>query len=522
MQVFLCYNTCMDYKAVQFRFKDIEQDFPDEESCLEWLKNKLYPKGIRCPICNKVTKHHKVSKRHSYACDNCGNQVNPVAATILRNSRIPLKIWFKVIQRMSDANKSVSAETIQREYGLTYWKARQMVSKIEKSLNENNLLNTSGIKSNETNILSALLNAYDMGVRKQQINADVSPTKDEGNRGRSLSKRDRTARLLYLQILLWHHSQGIDVKEIARSCTTSVRTTYRDLVALESELKVPIWQEGSKRGLVEGHFLPPVAFRQEEAINIFIASRLMQNYSYLYNPSVVSTFTKLSSILPAELREETRKTIENIEKQTRDERKVNNLNKVTQAWISKHMVKMRYQTPLDNEIKERIIELYFLEPMLLSHSIYVIAYCHLKRSVFVFKLDYIDGEVEILPDTYIIPSDFHATDYITSPWDTFDNDASVELVTIKLHFISGYNKKLFDTIWHPSQTVERQSDGSVVMTLKAHPSNHFIAWYIGLTGRVEILEPEILRNKVLDKAKLLMDIHREKTDKRQIPTETKN
>ena len=503
----------MNYQVIQFRFKNIDQDFPDEEACLEWLKNKLYPQGVVCPVCNKVTMHHKVSNRHSYACDNCGHHVNPVAATFLRNSRIPLKIWFKVIQRMSDANNRLSSETLQKEYGLSYWKARQMVSKIAKYLNETYPLHSNGIKPKKNNTGGALLNTSDIGSRKRQINADVSPIKDEENRGRSLSKRDRTARLLYLQILLWHHSQGIDVKEIARSCNASVRTTYRDLVALESELKVPIWQEGSKRGLVEGHFLPPVAFRQEEAINIFIASRLMHNYSYLYNPSVISTFVKLSSILPVELREETRKTIENIENQTRDERKVKNLNKVTQAWVSNHMVKIRYQTPFDIEPKERIIEPYFLEPMLLSHSIYVIAYCHFKKSIYEFKLDYIYGDVEILPDTYVIPSDFHITDYITSPWDTFDNDTSIELVTVKLHFISGYNKKLFDTVWHPSQTVERLSDGSAVMTLKVRLSNHFIAWYFGLTGRIEVLEPEILRNKVLEKAKLLITAHPENISK---------
>ena len=502
----------MNYTAIQFRFKDCDQAFPDEDSCLEWLKNKLYPKGINCPVCNKITRHHKISNRHSYACDNCGNQVNPVAATFLRNSRIPLKIWFKVIQKMSDSHNTLSAETIQSEYGLTNWKARSMLSKIEKYFNENNPIYAGGIKSNETGNGNALPIASAIGDRKQQINAEVSPANEVGNGGRSLSKRDRTARLLYLQILLWHHSQGIDVKEIARSCNASIRTTYRDLVALESELKVPIWQEGSKRGLVDGHFLPPIAFRQEEAMNIFIASRLMQNYSYLYNPNVISTFMKLSSILPGELREETRKTIENLEKQTRDERKVNNFNKVTKAWISRHMVKIRYQTPFDDEPKERIIEPYFLEPMLISHSIYVIAYCHLKKSIYEFKLDYVYGDVEILPDIYVIPSDFHTTDYITSPWDTFDNDASIELVTIKLHFISGYNKKLFDTIWHPSQTVERLGDGSVIMTLKAHLSNHFIAWYVGLTGRVEVLEPEILRDKVLEKAKLLIDTHQENTN----------
>ena len=502
----------MNYKTMQFRFAGIEQDFPDEESCLEWLKNKLYPEGIICPICTKVTKHHKVSNRHSFACDKCGHQVNPVAATILRNSRIPLKIWFKVIQRMSKAKNGVSADIIQKEYGLTYWKARHMVSTVEKCFNANGSMLAGGTQPNETNTGSMLPDVSNIGVRKLQVKTDLSPIKNEENHARNLSKRDRTARLLYLQILLWHHSQGIDVKEIARSCATSLRTTYRDLAALESELKVPIWQEGNKRGLVQGHFLPPIAFRQEEAINIFIASRLMHNYSYLYNPSVVSTFMKLSSILPAELREETRKTVENTEQQTRDERKVNNLNKVTKAWISRHMIKIRYQTPFDNEPRERIIEPYFLEPMLLSHSIYVVAYCHLKKSIYEFKLDYIYGDVEMLPDTYTIPSDFHPTDYITSPWDTYDNDTSIALVTVKLHFISGYNRKLFDTVWHPSQTVERLNDGSAIMTLKTHLSNHFIAWYFGLTGRIEVLEPEILSNKVLDKAKLLIATHRENTN----------
>ena len=422
----------MNYQMIKFRFKNVDQDFPDEEACLEWLKNKLYPKGITCPVCGKVTRHHKVSKRHSYACDNCGHQVNPVAATFLRNSRIPLKIWFKVIQRLSETNNSVSVETIRTDYGLSYWKARQMVSKITNYLGENYPSNTDGIKLPKTDTGTALQNLPASIVRKRQINADVSPAKDDDNRGRSLSKRDRTgASLLYLQILLWHHSLGIDIKEIARSCNASVRTTYRDLVALETELKVPIWQDGSKRGLVDGHFLPPVAFRQEEAINIFIASRLMHNYSYLYNPNVISTFVKLSSILPDGLREETRKTIENIENQIKDERKINNLNKLTQAWISRHGVKIRYQTPFDNAPKERVIEPYFLEPMLLSHSIYIIAYCHLKKSVYEFKLDYIYGDVEILPYTYLIPSDFHTTDYIHSPWGYLDNDCvRVELVTV--------------------------------------------------------------------------------------------
>ena len=35
----------MNYQVIKFRFKDVDQDFPDEESCLEWLKTSYTPKA---------------------------------------------------------------------------------------------------------------------------------------------------------------------------------------------------------------------------------------------------------------------------------------------------------------------------------------------------------------------------------------------------------------------------------------------------------------------------------------------
>src|SRR5512139_4142563 len=87
---------------------------------------------------------------------------------------------------------------------------------------------------------------------------------------RKSKKRDRTARLLKLQVLLWQNPSGLEIQEIARRCATSKRTAYRDLEALETELVVPIWQEGRKRGIAEGCFLPPVTFTQAEAVSVFL------------------------------------------------------------------------------------------------------------------------------------------------------------------------------------------------------------------------------------------------------------
>ena len=86
---------------------------------------------------------------------------------------------------------------------------------------------------------------------------------------KSYMKRDRTARLFRVQMLLSEYPHGIRVEEIADKCSISKRTAYRDLNALESELGVPIWEEGNKRGVAEGYFLTPISFTRVEAMDFF-------------------------------------------------------------------------------------------------------------------------------------------------------------------------------------------------------------------------------------------------------------
>jgi predicted DNA-binding transcriptional regulator YafY len=59
------------------------------------------------------------------------------------------------------------------------------------------------------------------------------------------TKRDRTARLLGVANLLFQHPNGLTAPHIAALIGMNVRTVYRDLRAIESEVGVPIWQDGS-------------------------------------------------------------------------------------------------------------------------------------------------------------------------------------------------------------------------------------------------------------------------------------
>lgn len=122
----------------KYTIRDLQSDFPDEKSCLDFLLGKQYPNGIFCKNCKRVTKHHFVESRKSYECQFCGNHVHPTAGTIFHKSSTPLTLWFYAIYLMSSTRTGISAKQLERELGVTYKTAWRMFTMIRSVLDENN------------------------------------------------------------------------------------------------------------------------------------------------------------------------------------------------------------------------------------------------------------------------------------------------------------------------------------------------------------------------------------------------
>src|SRR5438445_9853480 len=124
-------------KMTPYTFKNFQRQFPDDATCLEWLRNYIYPDGIYCIKCEATTLHHRVKSRPSYSCDHCGHHVHPTADTIFHKSPTPLTIWFYAIYLMAQTRCGISAKQIQRETGVTYKTAWRMFKQIRTMLEEN-------------------------------------------------------------------------------------------------------------------------------------------------------------------------------------------------------------------------------------------------------------------------------------------------------------------------------------------------------------------------------------------------
>lgn len=127
-------------KELRFTLKDFFEKFPNDDSCLEYLKEKRYPGGItQCAKCGVERKHHRVTGRPAYACAYCGKMISPMAGTIFEKSSTSLRTWFYAMYLMGSTRCGISAKQIQRETGVTYKTAWRMFHQIRTLLSDGDL-----------------------------------------------------------------------------------------------------------------------------------------------------------------------------------------------------------------------------------------------------------------------------------------------------------------------------------------------------------------------------------------------
>ena len=120
----------------RYTIRDLRRDFPNDEACLEWLRDRRWPDGIYCQNCHKVTAHPLVRSRKSYSCQVCGEHVHPTAGTIFHKSSTPLTLWFHAIYLMAQTRGGIAAKQVERELGVTYKTAWRICRLIRSRLDE--------------------------------------------------------------------------------------------------------------------------------------------------------------------------------------------------------------------------------------------------------------------------------------------------------------------------------------------------------------------------------------------------
>ncbi len=120
-----------------YTIKHFDQQFPNDDTCLDFLFKSRYPKGVLCPKCQKITRYYRIKNRKVYQCEFCSNTISPTAGTIFHKSDTPLRSWFHAIFLMASTKTGISAKQLQRELGVTYKTAWRIFRQVRKLMDEN-------------------------------------------------------------------------------------------------------------------------------------------------------------------------------------------------------------------------------------------------------------------------------------------------------------------------------------------------------------------------------------------------
>lgn len=107
-------------------------------------------------------------------------------------------------------------------------------------------------------------------------------------------------------------------------------------------------------------------------------------------------------------------------------------------------------------------------------------------------------------DSFVMPASFNLDDYLCQTWEVFRTPAE-PLSTVVIDLDPAWAENLVDTVWHPSQEISRNPDGSVMRTadgsvrakFRLRGFNEIKYWILWLGRGARVVKPKALRDAVL-------------------------
>lgn len=299
----------------------------------------------------------------------------------------------------------------------------------------------------------------------------------------------------------------VRAQELADRFEVSLRTIYRDIRTLEAS-GVPIYGEaGIGYSLVDGYRLPPVMFTREEASSFIAAEKLMEKFiDKELGQHYQSAMFKLKSVL----QNSDKDWVSTIESNVVIQPPMGNLfnEKVPDAMAiffksiaDKTQVVLNYQA-FDAEVSsERTIE-----PVGIFHdhnNWYVFGFCHLRNDYRQFRADRIEG----IQKTNLPFTREH------QPLETHLNKEKEHPTTkVRLLVDKKISKFLASEKKYHGFVAQKNVGDLVEMTfLSRDIENGFARWFLMFGDYATILEPERLKERVLE----LMETFNERLKKKE-------
>jgi proteasome accessory factor B len=128
---------------------------------------------------------------------------------------------------------------------------------------------------------------------------------------------------------------------------------------------------------------------------------------------------------------------------------------------------------------------------LYQHGLYVVGYSHEAKAIRVFAVERIEG-IDVMEEMFEIPRSFSLKERFERGFGLIDDNPQEVKISISPEW--AYYVK--ERSWHPTQKLQPQKDGSVILTMRCGGIDELTAWVLSFGPGAKALSPQALIDNV--------------------------
>ena len=312
-----------------------------------------------------------------------------------------------------------------------------------------------------------------------------------------MPRGDQLARQWKLVHLLAGHL-GRTLTQLAGELGVAKRTVQRDIEVL-SVAGFPVTSE-TRNGTVFWHFME--GFHAETPIALTLTEQMALYFSKgLFKPlqgtpiyeSLELAIQKIGSQLPAQSFRFLRGLDQGIAvssfgwKDYSHSKEV--IDALTRAVFNKFTVRILHRSPQRERAIEREVDPYRI--WYANNGLYLVGHDHKENELRTFAVERIQS-AKLTNRRFEIPPDFNFDEFQKTAFNVIWGEPQ----EVKIRFSPSQAPYIRERTWHPSQRIETESDGGIVLTLCVADLDEVKRWLIGFGAEAEVLEPQALCDEI--------------------------
>lgn len=317
------------------------------------------------------------------------------------------------------------------------------------------------------------------------------------------SANDRRRNIERVLMLIKRHPNGITASEIAQESGFERRTVDNYLKLLEENAEVykdsKYWFPTRKTPLR----LRPLDVEPEEAMALYLASRLLVKQSHHRNESIEIALEKLAHIISGDtgIGDDLYRAAQELRLRPLQDDYQDVFLAVIRSYLYRRTIEITY-TPYNGKPFTTNFAPYLLEPSAIGFSTYAIGKNTVTGELRTYKIGRIQ-KARLTREEYAIPSDFDGLTLLRTAWSIYYGD---ETTFITLRFRQDVARRIEETQWHPSQRLEQNGD-HLLMHIEVADFTDLIPWIRGWGAACEVLGPDNLRDQMIGEARQLAHLY---------------